>query len=307
MIAQILACEPAPPRSVRKSVPRDVETICLKAIEKVPNNRYATAREMAEDLRRYGSGLPIRARRVRIVEKSWRLIYRHPILAACTVLLLAAIVFASTTIASLHHRNRSLAGYRPVRITTTPSGARVALVPLDPNTNEPVLDPARIIRPAETTPLTTEAQVGTYLVEAVLPSGDGLAFVEVYRTVMDSSRTSAFNSRANIEIGLDPDTCRFRDIKIDRQSMSIEDMAQVLISEDLRSQNPFLPAKLYVDINQTSPVDLKERAEFAELLQTTDEGASCISYQSAFEFFMAPLRQKLRATCHPQANEWGGS
>ena len=56
VISQILACDPAPPRSLRAGVPRDVETICLKAMEKVPANRYATARDMAEDLRRYTSG-----------------------------------------------------------------------------------------------------------------------------------------------------------------------------------------------------------------------------------------------------------
>ena len=139
VISQILTCDPAPPRSLRASVPRDVETICLKAIEKVPDNRYATAREMAEDLRRYTSGRAIRARRVGIVEKCWRLIYRHPVLTFCAVLLIAALIVGSMTIASLQHRNRRLAGFRPVRITTTPSGAHVVLVPLDPNTNEPVL------------------------------------------------------------------------------------------------------------------------------------------------------------------------
>ena len=68
-------------------------------------------------------------------------------MAASALLVVAAIVVASTTITSLQNRNRRLAGFRPVRITTTPSGARVALVPIDPDTNEPNLDPAGIVRP----------------------------------------------------------------------------------------------------------------------------------------------------------------
>jgi hypothetical protein len=284
VISQILVCDPAPPRSLRASVPRDVETICLKAIEKAPESRYATARDMAEDLRRYASGRAIRARRVGVVEKSWRLIYRHPFLAAGSVLLIAAFVVGSTTIASLKHRNKHLAGFRPVRITTTPRGARVALVPLDPNTNEPVLDPAGIIRPRETTPLTTEARVGTYLVEAVIEGADKPAFVEVYRTVINSSRISALDARANIELGLAADACRFRDIRIERKRTPVDGMAQVLISDDLRRQNSLLPEKLYVDVKQTSPADLKARVEFSELLRTTKEGAPCISYQSAVKW-----------------------
>jgi hypothetical protein len=284
VISQILACAPAPPRSLRASVPRDTETICLKAIEKVPENRYATARDMAEDLRRYASGRAIRARRVGVVEKSWRLVYRHPFLAAFAVLFVAAIMVSSTTIASLQHRNRRLAGFRPVRITTTPPGARVALVPLDPNTNEPVLDPAGIIRPTETTPLTTEARVGTYLVEAVIRGSGKSEFVEVYRTVIDSSRIPAMDMRANVKAGLDADTCRFWDINVDRHTTSMGNMAQILIPEDLCKQNPLLPGKLYVDIKQTSPEELKARVEFARLLRVTNEGDLCVSYQSALKW-----------------------
>jgi len=283
VISQILACDPAPPRSLRASVPRDVETICLKAIEKVPENRYASARDMAEDLRRYTSGRPIRARRVGIVEKSWRLIYRHPFSAACAVLLIAAVMFASTTIASLHQRNKRLAGFRPVRITTTPSGAYVAIVPLDPKTNEPDPDPAGIIRPTETTPLTTELKAGNYLIEAVLP-GDATKFLEVYRTVVDVTRIPARDAQANIEAGLDPDSCRFRDIRIDPEITPARNMALVLVSDDMRRQYPMLPEKLYVDINQTSPADLKARVEFAQLLRVTNEGEPCISYESAVKW-----------------------
>src|SRR5262250_965873 len=53
LLAQIVQKEPVPPRKLHKKVPVDLETICLKALEKDPDRRYQTARQMAEDLRRY--------------------------------------------------------------------------------------------------------------------------------------------------------------------------------------------------------------------------------------------------------------
>jgi hypothetical protein len=53
VLHKVLTQEPPPPRSVNPAVPRDLETICLKAIAKHPDGRYQTARDMAEDLRRF--------------------------------------------------------------------------------------------------------------------------------------------------------------------------------------------------------------------------------------------------------------
>ncbi len=284
VISQILACDPPPPRVLRTTIPRDLETICLKAIEKAPANRYAMASDMAEDLRRFAAGLPIRARRAGMLETSWRWIYRHPAMALSALLVAAAIVAAISTIASLHNRNKRLAGFRPVRITTTPSGAHVALVPLDPTTNEPDSNPASIVRLSETTPLTTELKAGTYLVEAVLPGGGTLQFVEVYRTVLESSRVPASLAHSNIESGLKPDTCLFRDIKIVPPRESIRKMVQVQIPEDVRKRNPLLPAMLYVDAKQTTPAALMQNPEFNRLLRVAKDGSPYISYASAIKW-----------------------
>jgi serine/threonine protein kinase len=294
VISQILACDPAPPRSLCATIPRDLETICLKAIEKSPANRYATVTAMAEDLRSFAAGLPIRARRVGFLEKSWRWIYRHPAKALSALLVTAAIVATSTTIASLQNRNKHLAGFRPVRITTTPSGAHVALVPLDSTTNEPDSNPAGIVRPSETTPLTTELKAGTYLVEAVLPRDGTLEFVEVYRTVLEPSRVPASLARANIESGLKPDTCLFRDIKIVSPGESVKKMVQVQITEDVRKRNPLLPAQLYVDEKQTTPAALIQNPKFKQLLRIADDGRPNISYASAIKW--AELNQSRLAS-----------
>ena len=239
---------------------------------------------MAEDLRRFAAGLPIRARRVGVLEKSWRWIYRHPLMAASVVIIAAAIAVAGTTITSLQNRNKRLAGFRPVRITSTPSGARIAIVPIDPNTNEPDPEPAGIVRPAEATPLTLELRGGKYLVEAVVTGGNGPDFVEVYRSVADPSGVSDVIARKNRELGLEPDTCLFRDIAILPQPHLISKMVEISIPQDSRNRNQLLPEKLYVDANQTTPTELRRHAVFSQLLRYDSEGTPCISYSSAIRW-----------------------
>jgi formylglycine-generating enzyme required for sulfatase activity len=72
LMHQILHDDPLQPRKVKKEIPRDLETICLRAMAKEPAGRYITAKEMGDDLRRYLAGEPIHARPVRWPERSWR-------------------------------------------------------------------------------------------------------------------------------------------------------------------------------------------------------------------------------------------
>jgi serine/threonine protein kinase len=62
LLLQVLEDDPRPPRRLDDKVPRVLETVCLKAMAKAPSGRYATASELAEDLRSYLEGRPIRAR-----------------------------------------------------------------------------------------------------------------------------------------------------------------------------------------------------------------------------------------------------
>jgi WD40 repeat protein len=88
LLHQVLHDEPRPPRSLNDRIPRDLETITLRAMAKEPGRRYATAAALAEDLRRFLAGRPILARPVRAWERGWRWARRKPALAS----LLAGIV-----------------------------------------------------------------------------------------------------------------------------------------------------------------------------------------------------------------------
>jgi len=76
--------EPLPPRSYDRTIPADLETIVCKALAKEPAERYATALELAEDLRRFQSHRPIQARPLRRWTRVWRWCRRNPFLAALT-------------------------------------------------------------------------------------------------------------------------------------------------------------------------------------------------------------------------------
>jgi len=82
LIHQVLEDEPRPLRQLNDKIPRDLETICLKAMAKSPARRYATARELADDLRRYQGGEPIRARPVGTIERLWHWCRRNPLAAS---------------------------------------------------------------------------------------------------------------------------------------------------------------------------------------------------------------------------------
>ncbi len=95
--------EPPPPRQVRPDVPRDLETICLKGLAKRPEDRYASCRELADDLGRWLEGEPIRARRLGLGERAVRWCRREPALVISGLLIvlsLAAVVLVATVNAS---------------------------------------------------------------------------------------------------------------------------------------------------------------------------------------------------------------
>ncbi|QDU37672.1 Serine/threonine-protein kinase PknB [Maioricimonas rarisocia] len=188
LLQQIRHVTPLPPRRRDRSVPRDLETICMRAIEKSPEKRYQSAGELSADLQRFLAGEPIRARRVTRVERTWRWMCRNRRLSAALMGLMAATASLVAMTVSENEAGPSrlnpvalqAAKPVPVQLTTEPAGAQVVIYPIDWRTRQP--DPAAAIRPEAVTPLELEMPPGSYLVVAALPDG---RFHEVYRTVPD--------------------------------------------------------------------------------------------------------------------------
>lgn len=93
VLAQIAADHPVPPRRLIPDLPRDLETICLKAMAQEPVDRYPTAADLADDLRRWARGEPVVARPVGMVGRACRWCRRKPGPAALVAALVAAVVF----------------------------------------------------------------------------------------------------------------------------------------------------------------------------------------------------------------------
>jgi WD40 repeat protein len=108
LIRQVSFSVPPRPRKVNSEVPRDLDTIVLKSIERDPARRYQSAGALAEDLRRFQEDRPIRARRASLMERAGRWCRRNPALAGLTALA-AALLIALAAASSIGYIRTSAA------------------------------------------------------------------------------------------------------------------------------------------------------------------------------------------------------
>ncbi len=105
---QIKHEEPVPPTRFEPTVPRDLENICLKCIEKDPNKRYPSAQALADDLVRFLDGKPVQARPISRLVRAWRWSKRNPGWAIAASLIFLILLTAAVVGPLLAHREHQL-------------------------------------------------------------------------------------------------------------------------------------------------------------------------------------------------------
>lgn len=133
-IMQVQSADPVSPRRINPSIPRDLETICLKCLEKQPAKRYQTAQELVDELQRFLTGQPIKARRVSAIERTWRWCRRNPAVASliagafvCLLLLSGAALYYARQQQNLAEARSTLAAdTERLRLEEVAAGKRTA-------------------------------------------------------------------------------------------------------------------------------------------------------------------------------------
>jgi serine/threonine protein kinase len=106
-LQMVVSSEPVPPRQLNGRTPRDLETICLKCLQKEAARRYDTAKELADDLERWLRGEPVLARPSTSIERLFKFIRRRPAVAALVALLVLTVLTSSAVIFLLLTRLQS--------------------------------------------------------------------------------------------------------------------------------------------------------------------------------------------------------
>ena len=96
---QVLECDPVRLQELNAAVDKDLETICMRCLEKEPQRRYATAGELADELQRYLNGEPILARPLGPVARFWRWCRRNPVVSSLSAAVVVAILVSVTSLA----------------------------------------------------------------------------------------------------------------------------------------------------------------------------------------------------------------
>jgi Flp pilus assembly protein TadD len=126
-LRQVLSEEPLSPRRLDSSVPRDLDTVCLKCLEKEPARRYASAQALAEDLARFGTGQPLRARPVGPAGKAVKWVRRNPVGAGLVAALMLLAVGAAGVLWWAQQQHEDRAAERARRRQAADGAVAVAL------------------------------------------------------------------------------------------------------------------------------------------------------------------------------------
>lgn len=274
LLHQIQTQDPRTPRSLNEAIPGDLEMICLKCLAKAPDDRYGTARELADDLRRYLGGEPITARSVSTAERCMSWARRNRSLATSLAIAAASSVAAAGLAFSIFSQPRlEVPGSETERtlavsVVTEPPGAKVVLYPLDKLTGEPIASQAE--RPLAKSPLSANLLPGDYLVVAALDDG---RFHEVFRHVPRNPRATpdyyphrSWKIRSNEAISWFPITIPRGD-EPDNMALLADSNSDLSLSPFLLDQQEITVSDFLREFHNQLPPSLRNHPE---LLQTPD-------------------------------------
>jgi serine/threonine protein kinase/tetratricopeptide (TPR) repeat protein len=128
-LVQVVSHDPVPPSQLQPRVPRDLETICLKCLRKEPARRYASALDLADDLRRFLSGEPIQARPTGVWERGRKWARRRPV-SAMLVVVSAVALLSSVAVLLGHFDHRRQVAERALKDEQRIGGARGSVLEL---------------------------------------------------------------------------------------------------------------------------------------------------------------------------------
>jgi hypothetical protein len=247
VLYQILNTEPPAPRRGKRRIPRDLETICLKSLQKNSSRRYTSIQEMAVDLRRFARGESILARRTGSVERSVRWMRRHPSATAAVFIVLAVAAGASSKLYSARNEVYKAQGWREVCVDCASAG-RVAVVPIDPSTGEPDGSSSEIQRGR--LPFHIYLRPGEYFIEGVELCSDGtLNVAENDLNIPTHGGVASYWRTWNHQHGYDEEALH-SSVEF-KSAQTLEGMVPVTIAEEIRRENPCLPKLFYIDAMET--------------------------------------------------------
>lgn len=243
LIHSILTDDPLPLRRIDPKIPKELEAICLKAMEREPSRRYENAAAMASDLENFISGRPVVARPVGQVRKAIKWLRRNTgtAIAASGLTLAASLILIQFLMPLRGGADASKISHR-VKIacrTATPiseANFQWAFAKLDEKRG--VVD-SEVIRVEARQAVEVQLQPGEYMVEVVLP---GYGFHQVHRTV-PLGQDSASGAFANMQFDWEDGSVLLPEIYLYRFGEAVEDL--LLVNGGSYSTgtvgNPFTP------------------------------------------------------------------